>query len=204
MILVFPLLRALASKKTCSWILLLCITAVIVGYVSIFHSLLVRPIEVTAIRFPLLWLPFPLVGIWLARGVLPHVPIAWTMLLLGIPIEAAVIRNHGIEVGAYLRPIVMSASIVAVVALVQHESFGSRMPSFAGKIVRLVSENTLAIFLMNPLLIHTFHKIPLVVKEAELMGNDIARGATALIVTALCILLALLLKRVGLGKLVSG
>ena len=146
LLVMYPLLRALMEHKLVVYIcfLIICLMLLVYSYqvISIPTSLLKlgdRPF--------VFWVPYVFLGIALARNVLFKIPAYTLFLLLLIPVEFFYIYSNS----EYLRISIYVAASLSCAYFIQNPI--TITSTLLGKAIQFVGENTLIIFVSNPLII---------------------------------------------------
>jgi peptidoglycan/LPS O-acetylase OafA/YrhL len=158
------------------------------------------------------WLPHVGLGIGLARGYLPRVPVPLLTLiavgaLAAAPFELQAVAARVPEPSPYLLVSVYVGSIALVWSALapRRAAEGGAEPEAgtrAGAAAGYVGQHTFAIFLTNPLVLSPFYLLlpsALIVSPA---GLAVRVGAT-LAAVAGCLLVARTFRRMGLGRLIG-
>jgi surface polysaccharide O-acyltransferase-like enzyme len=153
------------------------------------------------------WIPFCVLGIHLARGRISASRIPWWVVacvLPLIPLEVKFSGNSLAGIGPYLSSSISLATFLIGVSACQGSlPRWARKAPFRGWIVRL-STNSMAIFCINPLILIVGSRITASFTPLNFPGDPVlAPLASTLLATASSLLLASLVRRVGLARILD-
>lgn len=155
-ILLFPLFRVFATHKKIRSLALL-MTAFFCIYNTYFYHLI--PIVITKVsdRLIIYWLPYILLGILMAHNTQRVCKSKWLFLtVILIPFEYVLDSTANYSGSPYLR---ISVLIVAYITLPALISLPSEIKGRFGRIISLFGINSMALFILNPLIIIFLKKI---------------------------------------------
>lgn len=155
------------------------------------------------------WLPYVFVGILSARTQIQQKiampPVVVVLLLLLIPVETYFCEKFGFGLSSYFFPSVFTGSIILFGSLMSSATDTSIANKKIQHLVSVVSQNTLGIFCINPLIIIAVgpmikaHDIQL-----HFWGSTLVLPLiSTLLIMAMCLLVIWILKRLRLSILVA-
>lgn len=152
----YPLLRWMYTTKIIRYlsILFLVLIYIVYGY---FGELI--PISVTKLgdRPFIFWIPYVFTGIGLSRNEIKKISPVYSLILFSIVVEAHLLKDNNITLSDYIRPMVLIASIVFCIALLQNNI--SIKNDKLRSIIQYIGKNTMTLFVANPLVIILLQKI---------------------------------------------
>ena len=167
LIVLFPWLRLMASNRLGQTLILAftLLTYIAFAYYPGHWPVIVEKIGIRPIIY---WLPYALLDITLARGKsrMPRSP--WLLLvLLLVPLDALSIDTANPGLSAYLRPSVLVVTLVTLPVLM---SLGTSLSGGAGRLLARFGSHSMALFVLNPIIIIVFDHWRLVPAFGPLSG----------------------------------
>jgi hypothetical protein len=150
LILFFPLLRYLYSKRSLLILSILVISFVYIYYTLYFDSLPILLSKGGDIPF-VLWIPYVFVGVGLARNEIVKIPGVFISTILLVPVEWYFLRVFNLSHSGYITPMVLLSSILFCVSLMQIKI--KIKNKLILKAVNFFGQNSIVFFVINPLVV---------------------------------------------------
>lgn len=187
LLLFYPVLQWTYNRKVARFIVLvICIVSYIIrGY---FPLLLPEAILKLGDRPFLYWLPYVYVGIALAREQLPKLSIWGVFSLLLIPIEFYWLEIIGTNHSHYITLCVLVSSILTTISVIQSK-FSTKHKRIE-KLINFTGQNTLTIFVLNPLVIYLLEVGQIGTKVTNSINTYTLPIISCLLVFVFCLILS--------------
>jgi surface polysaccharide O-acyltransferase-like enzyme len=199
----FPFLRWLADSraKIISTLIVFLLALIFLRYYSGFGPKFERFIEIIGFRTCVLWWPYTVVGIFLANEVRIKLP-KWILLCpLMLIIESAFVEFNKFS-DPYFNPYVALASLVLAVYAFDEKEHLFHENATPMKFIESIAQSTMGIFVMNPLILYWVHT-SISLQATSTWSQFLLTFAISIIVTLICWILTLAIKRIKCGFLVG-
>jgi len=201
LLLLFPLLRWVYNNKLLRYAFIVIIGAlyIVLGYY--FKTLPSGISKLSNLPF-LYWIPYVFTGIALSREQIKKLPAIAALAVFLMPVEAYILTLKGVDYIDYITPLTLICSILTCSYFLQ--SSIKIKNSFISKTVNYIGQNTMTIFVTNPIIILL---LPLVIPTGIFGCSTLAKIVlpflSTIIIGAIGLAMAEIIKKVKLNGILN-
>jgi len=157
-------------------------------------------------RFFFLWIPYVFAGIYLSKKGSSKKSLAWSLILLLIPIEFHFLKTNNISHSPYITFAVLLSSIIMSISLINNRKIVIKSTRVVN-LIHYIGKNSIIIFVANPLIIYIFKLLNLKyifgVFHIHYLTKYLSQIFITLIIFITCIALAVTIDKLNLSKLLK-
>lgn len=201
LLLLFPLLRWVYNNKLLRYASIVIIGAIYIVLGYYFKTLPSGIDKLSNLPF-LYWIPYVFTGIALSREQIKKLPAITALAVFVMPVEAYVLTLKGVDYIDYITPLTLICSILTCSYFLQ--SSIKIENSFISKTVSYIGQNTMTIFVTNPLIILLLKLIiPTDLFGCSTLAKIVLPFLSTIIIVAIGLAMAEIIKKVKLNGILN-